>query len=416
MKILYFHQYFSTHAGSGGIRSYEMARSLIADGHEVTMVCASFVGSTTGLDVPFVRGRRQGTVDEIDVIEFDLSYSNQDGLAARTAKFFRYALRSMIVALQEDYDLVFATSTPLTVVLPAVVGKLFRRKPFVFEVRDLWPELPRAMGMTNPILLGAMTVLERTGYAAADRVIALAPGIADGIIAKGKPREHVAMISNGCDFELFDSASPLHPATVFPHDFSPDDFVAIFAGAHGRANGLDTVVEAARVLRDRKRTDIKILLLGRGSEKARLQTQAAGLSLDNLVFKDGVAKTQAVALIRGSAVGLQILADVPAFYNGTSPNKMFDYLAAGRAILINYPGWLAELVSTRGCGIAVPPGAPDKLADALERLADDRATCAAMGEAARAAGGELFDRREQARKFSAVIADAAGQAGGPPVR
>lgn len=412
MKILYFHQYFSTHGGSGGIRSYEMARSLIASGHEVTMVCASFLGSTTGLASPFVGGRRQGTVDGIDVIEFDLSYANQDGLASRTLKFVRFALRSMIIALKRDYDVAFATSTPLTVVLPGLVAKLFRRKPFVFEVRDLWPELPRAMGMTNPLLLGAMAVLERSGYATADRVIGLAPGIAEGIVAKGKPREQVAMIPNGCDIELFDSATPLHAAALFPDDFAPDDFVAIFAGAHGKANGLDAIVEAAAVLRDRNRTDIKMLLLGRGSEKARLQASAARLGLENLVFKDGVPKTQAAALIRGADVGLQILADIPAFYNGTSPNKMFDYLAAGRAVLINYPGWLAELVDSRACGIAVAPGDPDKLADALERLADDRPMCAAMGEASRATAAELFDRREQARKFEAVITEAAAPASG----
>jgi glycosyltransferase involved in cell wall biosynthesis len=393
-----------------------MARSLVADEHNVTMVCASFAGSTTGLTGPFRKGRREGTVDGIDVIEFDLSYSNRDGLASRVVKFVGFALRSVIIALRHDYDVVFASSTPLTVALPGIAAKALRGKPFVFEVRDLWPELPRAMGMTNPVLLGTMAMLERMSYGAADRVIGLAPGIVEGIVAKGKARQQVAMIPNGCDFDLFDPIAPRHPSELFPNAIAPHDFVAIFAGAHGKANGLDAVLDAAAVLGRRRRHDIKILLIGQGSEKVRLQQDAATRGLDNVVFVDVVPKTEAAALIKGSGVGLQVLADVPAFYDGTSPNKMFDYLSAGRAILINYPGWLAELVTSRGCGIAVPPGDADRFADALEHFADDQAARLAMEESARATGGELFDRREQAHKFKAVIKEAAGEGGARAAR
>jgi glycosyltransferase involved in cell wall biosynthesis len=413
VKILYFHQYFGTRAGSNGIRSYQMARALIEAGHSVTMICASFAGSSTGLTGSFAHGHRTGTVDGIEVIEFDLSHSNKDSVAARTIKFCRFALRSLIIALRRDYDLVFASSTPLTVAIPGIAARILRRKPFVLEVRDLWPELPRAMGMKNPVLLGGMALLERVSYATADRAIGLAPGIAEGIVRTGKPREEVAMIANGCDFDLFDSVEPTHASDFLRSSVSPDDFVAIFTGAHGRANGLDAVLEAAAVLRERRRSDIKLILVGNGSEKARLQKAARDRGLYNLVFADPVPKTQAAALIKGAGAGLQVLADIPAFHNGTSPNKLFDYLAAGRPILINYPGWLAELIIERNCGLAVPPGHPTAFADALEQFAADPLMCGAMGRASRKLGKDMFDRREQAAKFREVIEDAASA---PPRR
>lgn len=410
MRIIYFHQYFGTPLGAGGTRSYEMATALVRAGHRVTMVCASADRSATGLDMPFVGGRRRGEVDGIDVIEFDLAYSNADGVVARGVKFARFAWRSIGVALSEDYDLAFATSTPLTAGIPGIFAKLLRRKPFVFEVRDLWPELPKAMGMRNPLLLGAMHVLERASYGAADRAIGLAPGIVDGIARTGKRRETIALVPNGCDFELFEAASPIHPHALFPDRIGPDDFVAIFAGAHGRANGLDAVVEAAAVLDRRGRKDIRFLLIGRGSEKPALEARAAELSLSNLVFADAVPKTTIAGLIKGSGAGLQVLANLPAFYEGTSPNKFFDYLAAGRPVIINYPGWLARSVEQEGCGIAVAPGDPEAFADAVEMLADDRALAERMGEAAADLGRREFRREDLAARLEQVLVAAAKRA------
>ena len=146
MHILYYHQHFSTPDGSTGTRPYETARRLIEHGHEVTMICGSWDVSKTGLFGDFKWGKRQGDVDGIHVIEFSLPYSNKDNFIKRSLTFLRFALRSIVVALVRRYDLIFATSTPLTASLPGIVAKLVRNKPFVFEVRDLWPELPREMG------------------------------------------------------------------------------------------------------------------------------------------------------------------------------------------------------------------------------------------------------------------------------
>jgi glycosyltransferase involved in cell wall biosynthesis len=206
VHVLYFHQYFSTREGSTGTRSYEMAQKLLKRGHEVTMVCASYGAANTGLSGPYRRGRREGIVDGIRVIEFELPISNRDGLIKRTWTFLKYSLRSAWVALFSKYDLIFATSTPLTAAIPGIAASWFRWKPFVFEVRDLWPELPKAMGVVkNPIVLWLMGWLERRAYKAAKHCIGLAPGIAAGI-AKHIPAERVAMIPNGCDLEFFDPA------------------------------------------------------------------------------------------------------------------------------------------------------------------------------------------------------------------
>jgi hypothetical protein len=159
-----------------------MARRLVARGHQVTMVCGSRSGGGSGLDEPFIKGVRRGSVDGIDVIEFDLPYSNADGFVTRTMTFVKFAVRSVWLALTERYDVVFATTTPLTAGIPGIFARWLRGKPFVFEVRDLWPELPRAMGVIrNPMVLGAMSALEWTSYRSAHRLVGLSPGIVEGI-------------------------------------------------------------------------------------------------------------------------------------------------------------------------------------------------------------------------------------------
>jgi glycosyltransferase involved in cell wall biosynthesis len=398
MRILYAHQYFSGRGGALGDRSYAFAHALRARGHDVTVVCASSTRSQTGLTEPFKNGRREGAVEGIHVIEFDLAYSNSDGIAARAWKFIRYALQSMSVAVTRKFDLVFATSTPLSASLPGIAAKLLRGRPFVFEVRDLWPEIPVAMGMTNPVLVAGMGVLEWISYKMADRCVALAPGIADGIARHSIARDKIAMIPNGSDFDLFGQATPKRPPGV-----NEGEFCAIFAGAHGKANGLDAVVDAARVLKRRGAARIKLVLIGEGSEKPRLQQIAAAEQLDNLVFADPVSRKEVTSLLKGADLGLQILANIPAFYHGTSPNKFFDYLAAGLPVLINYPGWLAGLIGEHNAGYVAPPGDAEAFADALEAAAANPGERAHRGANASALGRAQFDRANAAPAFVAWI-------------
>lgn len=404
MRVLYFHQHFSTPKGSTGIRSYEMARRLVAQGHHVTMVCGSYGGGNTGLTEEFRRGRRKGEVDGIEVIEFDLAYSNADGFIKRSLLFLLFALRSVGVALSYRYDVLFATTTPLTAGIPGIVARWLRGKPFVFEVRDLWPELPREMGViTNPAVLWAMGLLEWVSYRSAHRVIGLSPGIVQGIRRCGVRSERIAMVPNGCDFSIFEQdMEPWRPEGV-----EAGDLLAVFTGTHGMANGLDSVLDAAYLLKQRGRSDIKIALVGDGKLKPQLQNRAREQGLDNVIFHDPVNKQRLSSLMKAADLGIQSLANVPAFYYGTSPNKFFDYISAGLPVLNNYPGWLAGMIKETECGFAVDPDSPEQFAAALENGAEDRDALKRMGEAASQLAHREFDRDTLGNRFVAVLSQAA---------
>jgi glycosyltransferase involved in cell wall biosynthesis len=374
-----------------------MAQRLLKLGHSVTVVCGSYKGAETGLANSFEGGRRQGIVDGIRVIEFELSYSNSDGFYRRTVIFLNFALRSIGLVFTESYDVLFATTTPLTAGIPGIFARWIRRKPFVFEVRDLWPELPRAMGVIkNPLLLGAMSFLEWASYRSANRIIGLSPGIVDGITRVGLPKTRVALISNGCDLDLFSKSNDCwRPAQV-----RSQDFLAVFSGTHGKANGLSAVLDAAAELKDRGRDDIKILLVGEGALKPMLQERAKHKGLENVIFHDPVGKTRLAGLFSSADLGLQILANIPAFYYGTSPNKFFDYIAAGLPVLTNYPGWMADLISEHQCGYSVPPDDPVEFANNLELASNNRETLKEMGTRGRYLAETEFNRAALSTKWA----------------
>ncbi len=401
MKILYFHQHFSTPKGTTGTRSYAMAQALINAGHEVTMVTGLHGGGETGLTGAPVKGKLTGVVNGINIIAFDLPYSNKDGFVKRAMTFLKFAAKSIGIAMTHKYDLVFATTTPLTAGIPGIFARWLRAKPFVFEVRDLWPELPKAMGViSNPVVLWAMGVLEFMSYRSAHHCIGLAPGIVDGIAKRGVAREKISLIPNGCDITLFQASKdkPLRPEGI-----ADDKTLAVYTGTHGFANGLHNVLDAAKVLQERGRDDIAIALIGQGVKKEALQKDAKDAGLNNLHFYPPVAKTELTRYMAGADCGLQVLANVPAFYYGTSPNKFFDYISAGLPVVTNYPGWVAGMITDNNCGKAVAPDAPEALADAIEYIADNKAALPDMGARGLALAKAEFDRATLAAKFVAVL-------------
>lgn len=403
MNVLYFHQHFSTPKGSAGIRSYEMARRLIAHDHEVTMVCGSYGGGETGLDVPFCNGRREGNVDGINIIEFDLAYSNEDGFVKRAGTFLKFALKSIGIALTHKYDVVFATTTPLTAGIPGIFARWLRFKPFVFEVRDLWPELPKEMGVIkNPIVLSAMSLLEWCSYRSAHRCIGLSPGIVEGIKKRGVKAEKIELVPNGCDLSIFAN----DVATWRPEGVTETDLMAVFTGTHGMANGLDAALDAAAELKSRNRNDIKFVLIGQGKLKEQLQQRALSENLDNVIFLPPVNKAKLAELMKGADIGMQLLANVPAFYYGTSPNKFFDYISAGLPVLNNYPGWLAEMIIKNECGYSIEPENPNAFADALEHAADNKELLPEMGGRALTLAKQEFNRHNLADKWVAWVTGA----------
>jgi glycosyltransferase involved in cell wall biosynthesis len=306
----------------------------------------------------------------------------------------------MRIANTLEYDLLFASSTPLTVALPGISARILRRKPFVFEVRDLWPDLPRALGVRNHLVLFGMKCLERSAYAAASGCIGLSPGIVEGIRDRSRKGKPIEMIPNCSDLDLF---LPGRREDLSVPGIDPGDFVAAFTGAHGVANGLGTVVDAASVLKQRGNESLKILFVGDGSEKPMLVETAHTRQLTNCIFLDPVPREKLARLIGSVDCGLMILKNVPAFYRGTSPNKFFDYISAGLPVVNNYPGWLAEMILDSECGAVVRPDDPADLADTLEMLQSDAAECQRMGAKSRLLAEARFSRADHADRFVRLL-------------
>jgi glycosyltransferase involved in cell wall biosynthesis len=409
MRILYLHQHHSGPGGSTATRSDGLSRALAARGHAVTLACGRYEGAVSGLDGPFRRGRREGRVGAVHVVEFDIACGNTMGLRARAGAFLRFAARATRLALRGEFDLVVASSTPLTVAIPALAARSLRGTPFVFEIRDPWPELPRALGGVPRPVLAAMDRLADAACRRASAVVALSDGMADTARTRGADPARVHVVPNGCDLHLFGP----HIAPWRPDIAAPWESLAVYAGAHGRANGLDALLDAAAALRARGETRLRILLVGDGGAKAALIARAHAEGLSNVSFLDPMPRARLGALYAGSQVALHLLVGLPEFAEWTAPNKIMDGLAAGLPVVTNQPGRAARILADGPSGIAVPAGDAGALADALARLAADPALRARLGAAGRRQAVTTWDRRLLAERFCAVVEHAARAT--PPV-
>ncbi|MCH8806620.1 MAG: glycosyltransferase family 4 protein [Planctomycetes bacterium] len=400
MHVVYIHQHFSTTRGTTGTRSYEMSQRLLRAGHRVTMIC----GVHANNDVAVAAAPRvsESLVDGIVVKTVAEPYGNEMGFLRRVRAFRGFADTAAKIVKELDADLVFATSTPLTVGLPGMKGARHLGVPFVFEVRDLWPEIPIAVGVIkNPLLKWYTRRMERRIYQAAQRIIALAPGMKEGICRTNYPAERVTMIPNGCDLELFRPRAERSPDARFG---DPDRFRLVFTGAHGLLNGLDAVLDAAVELERRGVSDVQFVFIGGGREKPRLMERAGAQRLDDLVcWVDPIPKQELAGVLPQMDAGLMILKNVRAFYRGTSPNKFFDYIASGLPVLNNYPGWLAEMITERDCGCVVPPDDPVAFCDAVLRLRDHPEQGRQMGLRGRQLAEERFSRDRLGDEFVATL-------------
>jgi glycosyltransferase involved in cell wall biosynthesis len=380
MRILYLHQFFVTRAGAGGTRSYEFARRFVSRGHAVRMLTAG-------------EGRQE--VEGIEVVGVSGGYSDYVSATAisyprRMLAFARFGLAATAVALRGPRpDVIYATSPPLTMALPALAAAARWRAPLVFEVRDLWPEAPIQMGaLRNPLIRRSARALERLVLRRATRVIALSPGIQSGAVAAGAPAERVALVPNASDLDLF------RPAPL------PERFRVSYFGTMGEANDLAPVVEAARLL-----DGVDFVLMGDGKHRARLESSAP----PNVTFTGTAAAKQEVAeLAASSSACLTVFKDVPVLATN-SPNKLFDTFAAGRAAIVNMDGWMRRLVEDNDAGLYVRAGDARDLADKLAWLRDHPADVERMGRNARALAEREFDRERLAERALAVLEEAASR-------
>lgn len=407
MRILYLHQYFCTRGGFTGTRSYEFAKRLIAKGHDVTMICSG-LNTQAELTLPANTQYTKVEIEGIHAVPIAAAYGNSaaaTGMSGprRMLHFLHFArLASRVGRTLPRPDVVFATHTPLTIGLAGMQLARHFGVPFVFEVRDLWPgALINCGALKNPLAIWWLRRMERKIYHAAQHIVALSPGMKAGVLAAGVADDKVTVIPNGSDLDLF------HPNNDGSDERQRlglgDSFAAIYFGAMGIANGLEYVVEAARILRDRGQTEIKIVLHGSHGRRAHLEALVKQYNLDNVVFSDLVPNKEDVArIVAGCNVCLTIYAATNKEQTW-SPNKMFDALAAGKPVLINVPGWLGDTITDNGCGHLVDPQDPAELANALEQLAADPEACAEMGKRARALAEREFARDLLTERLERVL-------------
>lgn len=406
MRILYIHQFFATRDSSHPTRSYEFARRMVSAGHEVVMVSGDS-------RIPELHSKglfARTAVDGIDVRSVRNRYSNHMGNARRILSFLSFVFGSTWLALRAPRpDVVFATSTPLTVAVPGLIASRLRRIPLVFEVRDPWPEAAFQMGaLDRRSMLGRLAAwLERTTYRSSRAIVGLSPGMVEYILDVDAEPAKVHMIPNAADLDHF-SPGPKDPATEARLGLN-GRFVVGYVGAIGPSNAPETIVEAARILRDRGRDDIAIVLAGDGKRLQAVRAAKEALALDGLILAGSVPKHEVPALLRTCDAILVHLAKVPVLYTG-SPNKLFDGLATGRPVIVNSLGWTRPLVLDAEAGLFVEPEDAGALADAILTLADDPDMVARMGANGRALAEREFSRDMQADHLIAVLERVASEA------
>lgn len=399
MKLLYIHQYFSTPCGSTGTRSYEFARRLVARGHDVTILCSASSGSITGLSGRYRFGYRTGLVEGFQVIELYGHYSNKLSRLGRFAEFIRFVLFSTVYSLLGPRkDLIFSTSPPLTVAFPALAASWLRKTPFVFEVRDSWPDILVEMGvLRNKSVLALAKKLELQSYQNSHALVALAPGVWQQLKREEKLAHKVYFVPNGCDVDLFRPSG-----AEYPHSFSPDKpMKVVYSGSHGLANGLDFVLHVAQSLQEMGIANIRFVLIGDGKEKERLRRITSTSGLVNIEFQAPLPKNKLAQVLPRMSIGMQILSSTKGFQEGTSPNKFFDYLASGLPVITNYEGWVSGLVTDAGCGWVA--GTEKEFARKLVDLSANPGALALASIESRKLAVESFQRADLAATFCQIL-------------
>lgn len=389
MHILIIHQAFASLDEPGGTRHYEFARLLSARGHRVTVI-ASPVSYMTGKPSslrPSPTGRGDGGEGQgITVLRASVYSAHHKSFVHRIFAFFSFMLSSFWLGLGvEQVDVIWGTSPPIFQGVTAWGLARLKRARFLFEVRDLWPRFAVAVGvLRNPWLIRASEWLERFLYRHAERVIVNSPGFREHVERRGAKR--VDLIPNGADPSMFDPQD--EGASFRTRYLLTDKFVALYAGAHGMSNDLGVVLQAARMLAG---SDIHIVLLGDGKEKANLQAQASVMGLSNVTFVPWLPKAEIAGALAGADACIAILKPLEE-YKTTYPNKVFDYMAAGRPVVLAIDGVIREVVEAAGCGVFVLPGNPSALAEAIRELALDRERARQMGLAGRQYLEQHFSR------------------------
>jgi glycosyltransferase involved in cell wall biosynthesis len=392
MKILLLNQAFVSPDEPGHTRHFEMARYLKEHGHELVIV-ASDVNYQTGQRTAKRRGLSvEQNIAGVRVLRSYIYPTLHRSYFWRTISFISFMFSSIWTSLQiRDADLVMGTTPPIFQALSAWLVAFLRRKPFLLEVRDLWPEFGIDMGVfTNPVLIMLARWLEGFLYAHATHILVNSPAYPDYLHGRGVRRDKVTFIPYGTDIDMF---TPATDGSQVRKRFGLEGkFVVLYAGALGQANDIDTLLRAARRLRAER--GIHFILFGDGKERARLQAESESMGLKNVTFAGACPKKEMPAVLASADACLAILQDIPMFRT-TYPNKVFDYMAAGRATILVIDGVIREVIEASGGGVFVEPGDDELLAKTTLELANDPEHVKQMGASARSYLAGHLDRRDK---------------------
>lgn len=409
MHLLIIHQAFAGPNDPGGTRHFEFARHLVARGHRVTIVAAN-LNYQTG--APVVAGAGLVAEENLQGVRVLRAYaypSLHRSFLWRIVTFLSFMVSSVLAALRAGpVDVVMGTSPPIFQAVSAWAVAALRRRPFLLEIRDLWPEFAVAMGvLKHPALIWLSRRLEAFLYARADHLLVNSPAYRTYLLDRGVAGARVSLIPNGVDPSMFDPAATGGALRENLH--VSDKFVVTYAGALGLANDLPTVLRAAALLR--AQPAVHLLIVGDGKERSALEAQARELGLENVTFTGPRPKSEMASVLAASDACLATLQDIPMFRT-TYPNKVFDYMAAGRPTVLAIDGVIRAVIEAAGGGIFARPGSPEALAEAIGRLAAEPSGARAMGEAARQYVVSHFNRADHAVAFEGLAVALAG--GVPP--
>jgi glycosyltransferase involved in cell wall biosynthesis len=402
LHILLIHQAFVALDEPGGTRHHELARFLAGRGHRVTVI-ASPISYLTGTDLGKRRQDRVASQDAnqtagVNILRVATYPALHKSFVHRVFSFFVFMFASFVAGLKvRKVDLVWGTSPPIFQGATAWALSWLKGVPFAFEVRDLWPAFAIQAGvLRNPLLIGLSNWLERFLYRHADVLVVNSPGFVEHVKAGGA--RWVELAPNGADPCMFD---PQADGAEFrqAHGLA-GKFIVLYAGAHGISNDLDVVLEAAKRLEDRP--EIALVLLGDGKEKPNLAAQAAQMGLENLVFLPPAPKIEMAQALAGADACIAILKPIP-LYATVYPNKVFDYMAAGRPVILAIDGVIREVVEDSGAGVFVNPGDPQALAETIRWMADHPQECRTMGLKGRQVIEQKFDRMKLAEELAKIF-------------
>jgi glycosyltransferase involved in cell wall biosynthesis len=398
MHILLIHQAFAALDEPGGTRHIEIARVLAEKGQQVTIITSPvsyLTGKTRGVAT---RWRMSEQVSpRIRILRVYTYPALHKSFFHRVISFFSFMFSSFFVGLAvKEVDLVWGTSPPIFQGWTAWLLARLKRVPFLFEVRDLWPAFAIAIGvLRQKTLIWLSLGLEKFLYEHADAIVVNSPGFIDHIEKRGG--KNIQLVENGVDPDMFISASK---GKNFREKFNlQQNCVILYAGAHGISNDLTVVLQAAEILKNEKKT--KFVFVGDGKEKPSLLQMAQEKGLTNTLFLPSVAKSEMAEVIAGADACLAILKPLD-LYKTTYPNKVFDYMAAGKPVLLAIDGVIREVVEKANAGIFVEPGNPKPLADAARWILQNSNQAVSMGLNGKNYVNNHFHRTALAEKFEKI--------------